>query len=47
MGLPISEAKMYNLPIIVANFDYAQETVGDYPYAIFLRMKNRAGRCPD
>ena len=40
-GLPISEAKMFNLPIIVANFDYAHETIGDYPYAIFFENEKK------
>ena len=29
-GLPITEAKAYNIPIIAADLPYAHETVGDY-----------------
>ncbi|MBE0153563.1 glycosyltransferase [Serratia sp. PL7] len=35
-GLPISEAKMYGLPIIAINMDYAKETVGDYSAVTFF-----------
>lgn len=36
-GLPISEAKMFNLPIMVADFEYSQETIGDYPFAVYFK----------
>lgn len=35
-GLPISEAKMFGLPILAANFEYAKETVGEYKNAFFF-----------
>lgn len=35
-GLPISEAKEYNLPLIVSDLPYAHETVGTYNQVIFF-----------
>ena len=35
-GLPISEAKSYGLPILVADCPYAHESVGDYDWASFF-----------
>ncbi len=35
-GLPITEAKQYNLPILVSNLPYARETVGDYNDVCFF-----------
>lgn len=35
-GLPITEAKSYNLPILAADLPFARETVGNYHSAIFF-----------
>lgn len=35
-GLPITEAKAYNKPMLVADLAYAHETVGDYDKACFF-----------
>ena len=35
-GLPISEAKQYGLPMLVADLPYAKESVGNYPRAEFF-----------
>jgi glycosyltransferase involved in cell wall biosynthesis len=35
-GLPISEAKAYKKPILLANLPYAKETVGDYDKVSFF-----------
>lgn len=35
-GLPITEAKQFDKPMIVADEPYARETVGSYPAAAFL-----------
>jgi glycosyltransferase involved in cell wall biosynthesis len=35
-GLPITEAKQFDRPMIVADEPYARETVGSYPAALFL-----------
>jgi glycosyltransferase involved in cell wall biosynthesis len=35
-GLPISEAKLFNKPILVADLAYAHETVGNYNKACFF-----------
>jgi len=35
-GLPISEAKLFNKPILVADLQYAHETVGEYGKACFF-----------
>ncbi len=39
-GLPISEAKSYNKPILVANLSYAKETVGNYENVSFFDESN-------
>lgn len=39
-GLPISEAKSYRLPLLLANMDYAHETAGDYDKVCFFDNKN-------
>ena len=35
-GLPISEAKLYNKPLLVADMPYAHETVGTYDRVSFF-----------
>jgi glycosyltransferase involved in cell wall biosynthesis len=35
-GLPISEAKKYGLPMLVADLPYAKETVGNYAQVEFI-----------
>ena len=39
-GLPISEAKAYKKPMLVANLPYAKETVGDYENVSFFDVEN-------
>ena len=39
-GLPISEAKEFDLPMIVANLEYAHETVGVYDKVCFFDPDN-------
>jgi glycosyltransferase involved in cell wall biosynthesis len=39
-GLPITEAKAYGKPLLVANLPYARETVGDYELVAFLDPRN-------
>ena len=39
-GLPISEAKEFHLPMIVADLDYAHETVGNYDKVCFFDCSN-------
>ena len=39
-GLPISEAKRFNLPMIVSNLKYAYETVGSYHTISFFNPKD-------
>lgn len=39
-GLPISEAKQFNLPIILADLPYAHETVGNYDKVKFFSPDN-------
>lgn len=39
-GLPITEAKSFNLPLLVANLPYAKETVGDYKEVSFFNENN-------
>jgi glycosyltransferase involved in cell wall biosynthesis len=39
-GLPITEAKEYNLPILVANLPYAKESVGKYGQVKFFDPDN-------
>lgn len=41
-GLPISEAKEFDLPMIVADLDYAHETVGIYDKVCFFDPDNAA-----
>ena len=36
-GLPISEAKLYNKPLLVADIPYAHETVGTYDQVSFFK----------
>jgi glycosyltransferase involved in cell wall biosynthesis len=36
-GLPISEAKLYNKPLLVADMPYAHETVGTYDQVSFFK----------
>jgi len=40
-GLPISEYKLFNKPIIVADLPYAHETVGSYNKAIFFKPNDK------
>jgi glycosyltransferase involved in cell wall biosynthesis len=35
-GLPISEAKSFGKPIVIADLPYAHESVGDYDKAVFF-----------
>jgi len=46
-GLPISEFKLFNKPILVANLPYAHETIGDYQYAKYFDANNphQLARC--
>lgn len=39
-GLPISEAKEFNLPVIVADLPYAHETVGTYNQVCYFDCNN-------
>ena len=39
-GLPISEAKAFKKPMVLANLPYAKETVGDYDKVSFFDVKN-------
>ena len=39
-GLPITEAKSLNIPIIVSNLPYAKETVGNYGKVNFIDPDN-------
>ena len=39
-GLPISEFKNFQKPILVADLPYAKETVGDYDKVMFLDVNN-------
>lgn len=39
-GLPISEAKLFQLPIIAANLPYAYETIGNYNRVNFFDIDN-------
>jgi glycosyltransferase involved in cell wall biosynthesis len=41
-GLPITEAKERRLPLLVANAEYAAETVGDYDYVSFFEKDDPA-----
>ena len=40
-GLPISEYKLFNKPMIVADLPYAHETVGDYNMVNFFMPDNK------
>ncbi|MFY7740233.1 MAG: glycosyltransferase [Flavobacterium sp.] len=39
-GLPLSEAKAFDKPILAANLPYARETVGDYEKVSFFEVNN-------
>jgi glycosyltransferase involved in cell wall biosynthesis len=39
-GLPISEAKQYDLPMFIADLPYAKETVGTYPHVEFVDIED-------
>jgi glycosyltransferase involved in cell wall biosynthesis len=39
-GLPISEAKQINLPILAADLEYAKETTGNYNKVLFFNSDN-------
>jgi glycosyltransferase involved in cell wall biosynthesis len=39
-GLPISEAKIYNKPILIGNAQYAREAIGDYDLVSFLDVND-------
>jgi len=39
-GLPLSEAKAFNKPILAANLPYAKETLGDYEKVSFFGTEN-------
>ena len=39
-GLPLTEAKAFNKPILAANLPYAKETVGDYEKVSFFDVEN-------
>ncbi len=39
-GLPLSEAKAFQKPILSANLPYAKETVGDYEAVSFFDITN-------
>jgi glycosyltransferase involved in cell wall biosynthesis len=41
-GLPISEAKLFNKPILVADLQYAHETIGRYDKACFFHATDPA-----
>lgn len=41
-GLPISEAKAYSKPLLVANLPYAHESIGNYPAVSFIDAGNAA-----
>ena len=40
-GLPITEYKLFNKPIIAADLPYAHETIGDYKKVIFFKHENK------
>ena len=42
-GLPITEAKQHQLPMLVAEVPYAHETVGEYDLVSFFDPQNPAG----
>lgn len=39
-GLPISEAKAFKKPMLLANLSYAKETIGDYDKVCFFDVEN-------
>ena len=39
-GLPITEYKEFNKPILLANLDYAKETIGDYNQVLFFNPED-------
>ena len=39
-GLPVTEAKYFNIPVLLANLPYAHETVGDYEKVSFFNPDN-------
>lgn len=39
-GLPITEAKSFNLPIILSNLPYSHETIGIYDKVVFFNPNN-------
>ncbi|GBU08434.1 lipopolysaccharide biosynthesis protein [Bacteroidales bacterium] len=39
-GLPISETKSYNKPILLVNLPYAKESIGEYDYVKFFDSDN-------
>ena len=39
-GLPISEAKAFRKPMMLANLPYAKETMGDYDEVSFFDVEN-------
>lgn len=39
-GLPLSECKIFNKPILVADLSYAHETIGDYNLVSFFNPKD-------
>jgi glycosyltransferase involved in cell wall biosynthesis len=39
-GLPISEAKQINLPVLAADLEYAKETTGNYNKVLFFNSDN-------
>lgn len=41
-GLPISEAKAFQLPMLLANLPYAKESVGNYEKVSFFNVDNAA-----
>jgi len=44
-GMPITEFKQYNKPILLSNLDYAHETIGDYNKAVFFDPYSVTGLC--
>lgn len=42
-GMPISEYKCFNKPMILADISYAHETLGNYDKALFFRPDDSAG----
>ncbi len=44
-GLPITEMKLYNKPVLVANCRYSHETVGNYSKAVFFNPGSSTALC--